>query len=231
MTKRKSTVITPLHLLEELTSTLVEHFEQACRQALADAEKILSKLEKKMSKVQAKLSKQRGRIESTSSGKPKKQAKVRAKISVQEELLTELQIRTDETRQYIGELNHDIKISLTLAQGVEGVRDAACETLRQRSIPGLTAPESELDVNASSNVRRTVNPPRVAKKAEALKAIANAVVAKPVVTVTTFKPRKHAPSEIAPLAVGVAQTTVAPDPDGYPHTESALQAEWIESQP
>ncbi|EGH18572.1 hypothetical protein Pgy4_37014, partial [Pseudomonas savastanoi pv. glycinea str. race 4] len=58
-------------------------------------------------------------------------AKTRAKISVQEEVLIELQIRTDETRRYIGELKHDIKISTTLAQGVGGVREAACEALHQ----------------------------------------------------------------------------------------------------
>ncbi|EGH18782.1 hypothetical protein Pgy4_38066, partial [Pseudomonas savastanoi pv. glycinea str. race 4] len=51
----------------------------------------------------------------------------------------------------------------------------ACEALRQRSILGLTAPESELDVNASPVLNRPVITPRVAKKAEALKAIANAV--------------------------------------------------------
>jgi hypothetical protein len=231
MAKTKSTTITPLQLLQELTSTLLEHFEHACGQTLADAEKILSRLEKKMSKVQAKLSKQRGRIESAASGKRKAQAKAQAKISVQEEVLIELQIRTDETRQYIDELKHDIQISLTLAQGVGRVREAASEALRQHGILGLTAPESELDVNAPPSVKRTVTTPRIAKKAQALKAIANAVVAKPVVTVTTVKSRKHAPGEIAPLALGVAETTAAPDPDEPPHTESALQAEWIEGQP
>lgn len=231
MAKRKSIAVTPLQLLQELTSTLLEHFEQACGQALADAEKILSKLEKKMTKVQAKLNKQRGRVESSASGKPKAQTKTRAKISVQEEVLIELQIRTDETRRYIGELKHDIKISTTLAQGVGGVREAACEALRQRSILGLTAPESELDVNASPILNRPVTTPRVAKKAEALKAIANAVVAKPLKTVSMVKSRKHAPSAIASLALGVAETTAAPDPDEPPHTQSALLVEWIEGQP
>lgn len=231
MGKRKSTAVTPLHLLQQLTSTLLEHFEQACGQALADAEKILSKLEKKVSKVKAKLSKQHGRIESTVPGKSKAQAKARAKIAVQEEVLIELQIRTDETRRYLGELKHDIELSLTLAQGVGMVHEAACGALRQRSISGLNAPEFELDVIATPNMKRTVTTPLVAKKAQALKAIANAVVAKPVVTVTTVKPRKHVPSEIAPLATGVAETTAAPDPDEPPHTESALRADWIDGRP
>ena len=42
-------VPTPLHLLQQLSQSLLEHLEQACGQALVDAEKLLAKLEKQRS--------------------------------------------------------------------------------------------------------------------------------------------------------------------------------------
>lgn len=45
MSATKKPVNTPLHLLQQLSSSLLEHLEDACSQALADAEKLLAKLE------------------------------------------------------------------------------------------------------------------------------------------------------------------------------------------
>ena len=45
MSANKKPVNTPLHLLQQLSGSLLEHLENACSQALADAEKLLAKLE------------------------------------------------------------------------------------------------------------------------------------------------------------------------------------------
>ena len=231
MASRKKIELTSLLLLQELTTILLEHFEQACGQALADAEKKLSRLEKKRSKVKKKLGKQRDRLDATPTAKQKKQTKLRATLSLLEAALVELQLQTDETRQYISHLKHDIDVSLTLLQGVGKVREDASEMLRQRKpghreIGGATSPAANTPATTKSPVKPSPASLRAAKQAKALKAIANAVVAKP--TVTVVKGRKHAPSEVAPLAHGVAEASAAPEPDEAPHAESALQPEWLE---
>jgi hypothetical protein len=226
MASRQKIELTPLKLLQELTTILLEHFELACGQALADAEKMLSRLEKKRSKVERKLGKQRDRLDATPAGKRKKQAKLRAAIALLETALVDVQLQTDETRQYIRHFKHDIHVSLGLLQGVGKVREAASEMLRQRESSGGTSTTGQTKVTATPVVKRSPPTQRAVKQAATLKAIANAVVAKP--TVTVVKGRKHAPSEVAPLAHGVAEASAAPEPDEAPHTESALQPEWLE---
>ena len=54
MSATKKPVNTPLHLLQQLSGSLLEHLENACSQALADAEKLLAKLEKQRGKAQEK---------------------------------------------------------------------------------------------------------------------------------------------------------------------------------
>ena len=46
MPAKKKSVNTPLHLLEQLANTLVDHLDKACQLALQDAEGTLGKLEK-----------------------------------------------------------------------------------------------------------------------------------------------------------------------------------------
>ncbi|TDV57061.1 hypothetical protein EC919_102435 [Pseudomonas graminis] len=208
MASRKKIQLTPLLLLQELTTILLEHFEQACGQALADAEKKLSRFEKKRNKVEKKLGKQRDRLDYTPNAKRKKQTKLRATLSRLEAALVELQLQIDETRHYISHLKHDIHVSLTLLQGVGKVREVASEMLRQRE-DGGSSPAAQMEVAAPSAVKPSPASLRAAKQATALKAIANAVVAKP--TVTVVKARKHAPGEVAPLAHGIAEASAAPD--------------------
>ena len=57
MSAKQKPVNTPLHLLQQLSGSLLEHLESACSQALADAEKLLAKLEKQRGKAQEKLHK------------------------------------------------------------------------------------------------------------------------------------------------------------------------------
>ncbi|WP_426150696.1 AlgP family protein [Pseudomonas sp. DC3000-4b1] len=139
MSVKKKPVSTPLHLLQQLTGSLLDHFEQACAQALTDAEKMLAKLEKQRVKAQDKLHKQRARIDAAASaGKAKAQAKARASVEALEGALDELQRRQGETRQYIGQLKDDIQASLALVQGVGKVREAVGKALDQRGTASAT---------------------------------------------------------------------------------------------
>ena len=52
MSAKKNPVSTPLHLLQHLSHSLLEHLENACSEALVDAEKMLAKLEKQRGKGQ-----------------------------------------------------------------------------------------------------------------------------------------------------------------------------------
>ncbi|MBD8121058.1 AlgP family protein [Pseudomonas lutea] len=226
MASRKKTGSTPLQLLEELTTLLMEHFEQACGRALADAEKMLSRLEKKRTKLETKLGKKRSRLDTTPVGKRKKQAKLRTTIKALQAKVFEVQGRAEDTRQYIRDFKHDVQMSLALLQGVGRVREEASKMLRRRELGLSGSPASQTEVTATSASKPSPASLRAVKQATALKAIANAVVAKP--TVTVVKGRKHAPSEIAPLAHGIAEASAAPEPDETPHAESALQPEWLE---
>ena len=226
MASRKKTGSTPLQLLEELTTLLMEHFEQACGRALADAEKMLSRLEKKRTKLETKLGKKRSRLDTTPVGKRKKQAKLRTTIKALQAKVFEVQGRAEYTRQYIRDFKHDVQMSLALLQGVGQVREEASKMLRRRELGLSGSPASQTEVTATSASKPSPASLRAVKQATALKAIANAVVAKP--TVTVVKGRKHAPSEVAPLAHGIAEASAAPEPDEAPHAESALQPEWLE---
>jgi hypothetical protein len=137
MSAKKKPVTTPLHLLQQLTASLLEHFEDACTQALTDAEKILAKLEKQRAKVQQKLHKQRSRVEdAAAAGKAKAQAKARANVEALEGSLSDVQRLQGETRQYIGELKNDIQSGLALVQGVGKVREAVAQALDRRATTG-----------------------------------------------------------------------------------------------
>lgn len=108
MSASKKPVNTPLHLLQQLSSSLLEHLESACSQALADAEKLLAKLEKQRGKAQEKLHKSRTKLQdAATAGKAKAQSKAKGVASELEALLDALQQRQAETRSYIVELKRD----------------------------------------------------------------------------------------------------------------------------
>ncbi|WP_287810447.1 AlgP family protein, partial [Pseudomonas sp.] len=174
MSANKKPVNTPLHLLQQLSSSLLEHLEGACSQALADAEKLLAKLEKQRGKAQEKLHKSRSKLQdAASAGKAKAQAKAKAAGEELEELLDALKERQAETRQYIVQLKRDAQESLKLAQGVGRVHEAASKALTSRSAKPAAAPATKKA------------PARAASKASAAKP---AVAAKPAARTTTAKP-------------------------------------------
>ena len=82
MSANKKPVTTPLHLLHQLSNSLIEHLEGACKQALVDSEKLLAKLEKQRGKAQEKLHTARTKLQdATKAGKAKAQAKAKSSIA------------------------------------------------------------------------------------------------------------------------------------------------------
>src|SRR5690606_7657746 len=125
MPAKKKSVTTPLHLLQQLSDTLIEHLDKACQLALKDAEGMLAKLEKQRGKAQDRLSKARAKLdEAGSAGRTKAQGKARARIGELDELIALLQARQSDVLGYIAELKRDIAQSLHLAQGVRQVGES-----------------------------------------------------------------------------------------------------------
>lgn len=145
MPTKKPPVTTPLHLLQQLSQTLLVHLEEACSQALQDAEKALAKLEKRRGRVQEKLHGARAKLQDAAlAGKAKAQVRARKAVDELEPLLDELKMRQAETRDYIVRLRHDTLQALELAQGVAQVREAAARALvapadRSESTPAPNA--------------------------------------------------------------------------------------------
>ncbi|HCP28785.1 MAG TPA: transcriptional regulator, partial [Pseudomonas sp.] len=148
MSAKKKPVSTPLHLLQQLSGSLLEHLEEACSQALADAEKLLAKLEKQRGKAQEKLHNGRLKLQdAATAGKAKSQNKAKKAVAELEELLDSLKDRQTQTRGYIQQLKRDAQDSLKLAQGVGKVREAATKALDQRAAqaaaPAATKPATK----------------------------------------------------------------------------------------
>lgn len=139
MSANKKPVNTPLHLLQQLSGSLLEHLENACSQALADAEKLLAKLEKQRGKAQEKLHKSRLKLQdAAAAGKAKAQDKAKNAVGELEKVLNSLKDHQTETRAYIAQLKRDAQESLKLAQGVGKVREAAAKALSTR-VPAKAA--------------------------------------------------------------------------------------------
>lgn len=133
MPAKKKSVTTPLHLLEQLSHSLVEHLQKACADAQKEPEQLLAKLEKQRGKTQEKLVKARARLdEAGNAGKSKAQAKARSKLAELDDMLALLQARQSETLSYLADLKRDAEKSLTLAQGVTKVGQAAAQALAAR---------------------------------------------------------------------------------------------------
>ena len=124
MSANKKSVTTPLHLLQQLSQSLLDHLESACSQALVDAEKLLAKLEKQRGKAQEKLHDARSLLQAAATaGKNKAQGKAQKAVAELEALLDTLKASQAETRNYIVQLKRDAQESLKLAQGVGKVKE------------------------------------------------------------------------------------------------------------
>ncbi len=144
MPAKNKSVTTPLHLLEQLSYSLVEHLQKACEDAQKEPELLLAKLEKQRTKTQEKLVKARAKLDDAgAAGKAKAQAKARSKLAELDDMLALLQARQSETLSYLAELKRDAEKSLTLAQGVTKVGQAAAQAVAARdkaSVPTSKAP-------------------------------------------------------------------------------------------
>ncbi|WP_019349364.1 AlgP family protein, partial [Pseudomonas syringae] len=196
MSAKKKPVNTPLHLLQQLSGSLLEHLEDACSQALADAEKLLAKLEKQRGKAQEKLHNSRIKLQdAATAGKSKAQTKAKDAMSELEELLDALKARQTETRTYILHLKRDAQESLKLAQGIGRVKEAVGKILTTRSAKPAA--------------------PKAASKAPAAKAPAKTPAkapAKPPVKTAAAKPVAKAAAKPAVAAKPAAKPAVVKAP-------------------
>ena len=210
MSAKKNPVSTPLHLLQHLSHSLLEHLENACSEALVDAEKMLAKLEKQRGKGQDLLHKARTKLQDAAvAGKAKAQAKAKDAIEELESLLDGLQERQAETRTYIAQLKRDAQESLKLAQGVGKVKEAAAKALDLRAAKSA-APAAKAAVKKAPVAKAP------AAKTPAVKAaVAKAPAAKPAA-------RKPAAKPVAAKAPAVAKA-VASKPAAKPAVKAPVK--------
>ena len=195
MSAKKNPVSTPLHLLQHLSHSLLEHLENACSEALVDAEKMLAKLEKQRGKGQDLLHKARTKLQDAAvAGKAKAQAKAKDAIEELESLLDGLQERQAETRTYIAQLKRDAQESLKLAQGVGKVKEAAAKALDLRAAK-----------SAAPAAKAAVKKAPVAKAPAAKAPAVKAAVAK----APAAKPAARKPAAAKPAAKAVASKPAA----------------------
>ena len=134
MPAKKPSVTTPLHLLQQLSNSLVDHLQKACSEAQQDAEMLLAKLEKQRGRTQEKIIKARAKLdEAGNAGKSKSQTKARSRLAELDDMLAVLQARQSETLSYLAELKRDAEQSMQLAQGISKVEQAAVQALAARA--------------------------------------------------------------------------------------------------
>lgn len=142
---KKSAVSTPLILLQQLSRSLLQHFEKACDQALNETQRVLAKLQKQRDKIEQRLRKAEVALEAAAvAGKAKARARAREAIEALQHTLDEVLDRQVQTHAYLLQLQRDVETSLGLAQGIGKVGDAAGQALdavtgaARRSAPAAT---------------------------------------------------------------------------------------------
>lgn len=209
MPAKKKTVSSPLHLLQQLSRSLVEHLEKACADAQKETHGLLAKLEKQRGKTRDKLVRARAKLdEAGAAGKSKTQGKARARIDELDEALALLDVRQRETLAYLADLERDTQQSLKLAEGIRRVEEAAAQT--------VTAPARSASVAAPSRSRQRstpkTTPAQAATKAAGTKPApaARAAAAKPRATRSTTSKAK--PAAAAKPTVDAAKPAAAKKP-------------------
>ncbi|HCC60458.1 MAG TPA: transcriptional regulator [Pseudomonas sp.] len=221
MPAKKNAVTTPLHLLQQLSKSLVVHLEKACTDAQKDAEILLAKLEKQRGKTQEKLIKARAKLdEAGNAGKSKAQSKARARLAELDDMLALLQARQSETLSYLADLKRDAEQSLSLARGVTQVEEAAAQALASRSkasparsattqrkaAPATTrqAPAKQSSSSSSTAARKpaatTRARPAASKVASGKSAAANTSSGQAAATSAAKRPARPASSRAKPKA-------------------------------
>ncbi|MCQ4257353.1 AlgP family protein [Stutzerimonas stutzeri] len=173
MPAKKPSVTTPLHLLQQLSNSLVEHLQKACSEAQLDAEMLLAKLEKQRGRTQEKIIKARAKLdEAGNAGKSKSQTKARSRLSELDDMLAVLQARQSETLTYLSELKRDAEQSMQLAQGVTKVEQAAAQALAARAKPAAAraAAAKKSPARSAKGTESAARPASAAGKVAAEKA-------------------------------------------------------------
>jgi hypothetical protein len=225
MSAKKNVITTPLHLLQNLSRSLLEHLETACTGALIDAEKLLAKLEKQRGKGQDLLHTARVKLQDAAvAGKAKSQAKSKVLIADLEALLDGLQERQAETRAYIAELKRDAQESLKLAQGIGKVKEAVTKVLSARSAKvAVVAAKPVVKAPAKPAAKTAVAKPAVAKAPVKPAAKASAA-AKPAAKPAVKAPAKPVAKAVAKPAVKAATKPAAKAPAKAPVSKPAETA-------
>ena len=214
MPAKKNAVTTPLHLLQQLSQSLVSHLEKACNEALKDAEMTLAKLEKQRGRTQEKIIKARAKLDDAgSAGKSKVQTKARAKLAELDDMLAVLQARQSDTLSYLAELKRDAEQSLKLAQGITQVENAAAQALAARGKPAAGAANRRKPAvsKAASGSRPAASRAKPAAKKDASVTQDKAVEAKTPVAKAPSTARRRPARTTAKAAA-----TAAPAPAAKP---------------
>lgn len=211
MPAKKTSVSSPLQLLQQLSLSLVDHLEKACRQAQSDAEATLAKLEKQRAKAEDKLRKAYAkREEAGAAAKPKAQAKAQASVDELEGVLTALHARREETVSYIATLRRDSDRAMSLASGITQVAEAAGKagTDDRGSVAATRKP--------APSARKNTGKPAVAKVAKPAAVAGNRPATADASTAKKPSPGvKPAAQSKAPAASKpVGKTPAAPRPAG-----------------
>lgn len=186
MSSTKKTVRTPLHLLHDLSDTLVNQLQIACIEAQQEAEKALTKLEKQRVKIQEKLIKAEEKLgKANEANKAKAKAKAQKAIIELKDSHNKLQNQQQKLFTYLNTLKKDSTKSLELAKGITRVKERV-STL-------LNPPATKATSTATTA-------PAVAK--QATRAVAKKPVAK-----TPSKPRATATSKTTPVKRPVTRVT------------------------
>lgn len=202
MRAKKKTVSSPLHLLQQLSHSLVEHLEKACSDARKEADGVLAKLEKQRSKTRDKLVQARSKLDDAgAAGKARAQSKARARIDELEDAVALLDARQRETLGYLAELSRDTQQSLKLAEGIRRVEEAAAQaTAPATAVP---APSGTRQRSGTGSTRKTVKPAPVVEAAPATPA------------------RKSRPSRGASSKAKSAEATAVPASEAKPAAAKA----------
>lgn len=188
----KKLIKTPLHLLYDLTGSLVSYFEEACIQVQQDAEKALTKLEKQRAKVQQKLITTQAKLEKAKErGKPKAKNKAKNSLSELETIYLQIQKQQAKILDYIALLKKDTTTSLELLKDITHVHErtkliletpatkvkAVKETKTTASIPNTSTN------TAAKSKQKTATKPKVSTaKQTAVKTNTTASQKKPTTT-------------------------------------------------
>lgn len=127
---KKSAVSTPLILLQQLSRSLLRHFEEACEQALGETRRVLDKLEKQRRKIELRLREAELAAETAAvAGRAKALVRARVTMETLQAALDQVLDRQVQTHAYLLHLQRDVKTALGLAEGIARVDAEAAKEL------------------------------------------------------------------------------------------------------